>query len=109
MRRGCGGEGGHPRGDGEKRKKRERVIESTRISFTMKRDFTDRCTYVNQHTNDAKGTGIIYIMIRHFGITTKRGAAMSACAVEFYIWDTSCHIARLGDGGFKRKIEAFLQ
>lgn len=33
-------------------------------------------------------------MIRHFGITTKRGAAMSACAVEFYIWDTSCHRAR---------------
>lgn len=55
--------------------------------FTTKGAFTDRCTYVHQHeAARKKAARALYIMIRHFGITTKRTAAPRPPRHEFYIW-----------------------
>lgn len=55
--------------------------------FTTKGAFTDRCTYVHQHeAARKKAARALYIMIRHFGITTKRTAAPRPPRHEFYVW-----------------------
>jgi len=51
------------------------------------RGHTHRCSYVHQHVR--KRRRALRIMIRHFGITTKRRSHAFLRAVEFYIWDTS--------------------
>ena len=67
--------------------------------FTTKGAFTDRCTHVHQHDRrseeqkkeeERKKARALYIMIRHFGITTKRTWPRHALrGEEFYIWNTS--------------------
>lgn len=60
-----------------------------RISLTMKRDFTDRCTYVHQHVHGEKGTGIIHYDSSFRNNNEARRSHAFLRAMEFYIWDTS--------------------
>lgn len=99
MTRGRGGEGGG--GEGEREAEEDdrgwkctqgrvrRGEGRERISLTMKRDFTDRCTYVHQHVRGEKGTGIIHYDSSFRNNNEARRSHAFVRDVEFYIWDTS--------------------